>query len=282
MDLALSSRAGPSPTYAGRMPVRRPHPSLRPYVRSMVGYHDVMDDRLVHHGLPSPELTVVLAFDQPLDVGWLSEPGSDRYWACVAGMHTAPALIRTHGYQHGIQLGLTPLGARAVLGVPAAALAGAMAEHSDLPAGVGTGLLAALADHSGWQDRFDVLEQWLRRRVARHRDDPSYAVTPEVAEAWRVVLARRGQMRVDDLARLVGRSRRRLLADFRAEYGLSPKDACRIVRFDHARRLVAGGTPLVDAAAVAGYADQAHLAREWRALAGRTPTQLRECPYHVG
>jgi len=264
------------------MPTREPHPSLRPHVRSLVGYHDVMDPRMVHHGLPSTELTLVLALDEPLDAGWLSEPGrSDRYWACTAGLHTGPALIRTHGFQHGIQLGLTPLGARALLGVPAAALRGTMTDHTELPTGGGHGLLAAVADRTGWEERFDVLERWLRDLLATHRDDPSYAVVPEVAEAWRLVLARRGRVRVDDLARHLGWSRRRLLAGFRAEYGLSPKEACRVARFEHSRRLVGAGTPLAEAAELGGYADQAHLGREWRTLSGRTPTQLRASAYHV-
>ncbi|WP_211489636.1 helix-turn-helix domain-containing protein [Georgenia thermotolerans] len=53
----------------------------------------------------------------------------------------------------------------------------------------------------------------------------------------------------------------------------------RIARFEHARALLLGpGRPgLADVAARAGYADQSHLAREWRALAGcSVGTWLRE------
>ena len=51
------------------------------------------------------------------------------------------------------------------------------------------------------------------------------------------------------------------------------------MRFDRARRLlqrrvVAGGTPaLADLAAAGGYYDQAHLAREFRELAGCAPSR---------
>ena len=264
------------------MSARVPHPSLRPYVSAMVGYRDVLDPRAVHHGLPAPTLTVILAFDEPLDAGWVDTPAeSSRFWTCAAGLHATPALIRTHGFQHGIQLALTPLGARALLGVPAAALGDTMVAHDDLPLGVTAGLHAQLAGERGWEQRFDVLERHLVSLVRRHTVDPAHAAPAEVQAAWRAIQESHGSVRVGDLAERLGWSRRRLLTAFRAEYGLSPKEAARVARFDHTRRLVDDGVPLADASARGGYADQAHLAREWSTLAGRTPTQLRASSYHV-
>jgi transcriptional regulator GlxA family with amidase domain len=47
----------------------------------------------------------------------------------------------------------------------------------------------------------------------------------------------------------------------------------RVMRFERARRLlVSHARPaLADVAAACGYADQAHLTRDWRALAGQSP-----------
>jgi AraC-like DNA-binding protein len=62
----------------------------------------------------------------------------------------------------------------------------------------------------------------------------------------------------------------------REECGLAPKEYQRVARFE-ASRAVVGRRPLAEVAAVCGYADQAHLAREWAALAGCPPsTWLRE------
>ena len=83
------------------------------------------------------------------------------------------------------------------------------------------------------------------------------------------------------MARDVGWSRRRLHERFTGEFGVAPKEAARLHRFDHARRLVDAGRDLAAVAFEAGFADQAHLSREWRALTGRAPTQTRASAYHV-
>jgi AraC-like DNA-binding protein len=86
---------------------------------------------------------------------------------------------------------------------------------------------------------------------------------------------------VSELAAGTGWSERHLTSRFRAEIGLTPKAAARVIRFDRARRLLvrhltqpaASGYRLADLAADCGYYDQAHLAREFRTLAGCPPSQ---------
>ena len=53
-----------------------------------------------------------------------------------------------------------------------------------------------------------------------------------------------------------------------AAFGYGPKTLARILRFQRALALARAGTPLAEVAVRSGYADQAHLAREVRALAG--------------
>lgn len=59
-----------------------------------------------------------------------------------------------------------------------------------------------------------------------------------------------------------------------AVYGYGPATLRRVLRFRRATRLLAEGTALVDVAAGVGYADQPHLHREFRELAGISPTQF--------
>jgi AraC-like DNA-binding protein len=253
----------------------RVHPALRPFVATAVGYrHD--SPAPVHRGLPSPYLTLVVTLDRPLVLAGHPDPrqAPGRYDALLGGLHTRPALITQIGPQAGIQLSLTPLGARAVLGLPAGALASLDCALPDVLGGAGAELTGRCREAPGWTGRFTAIERVLLRIL---RDDA--AAPPEVQEAWRLTLVTGGRLRVEEIAHRIGWSSRHLLTRFRAETGLTPKEAARVARFDRARRAlaarVAAGRP-ADLAALAvatGFADQAHLTREWRALSGLPPTQ---------
>jgi AraC-like DNA-binding protein len=81
---------------------------------------------------------------------------------------------------------------------------------------------------------------------------------------------------VTDVAREVGWSSRTLQRQCRAVYGYGPATLRRILRFRHAMRLLGDGLPYIDVAARAGYADQPHLHREVRDLAGISLAALRQ------
>ncbi|GLY24346.1 helix-turn-helix transcriptional regulator [Micromonospora sp. NBRC 101691] len=59
-----------------------------------------------------------------------------------------------------------------------------------------------------------------------------------------------------------------------ALFGYGPKTLARILRMQRALALARTGTPLAEVAARSGYADQAHLTRDVRDLAGVPPTTL--------
>ena len=63
------------------------------------------------------------------------------------------------------------------------------------------------------------------------------------------------------------------------EFGLSPRQLARIGRFERAQALAQAGMPLAETAHRAGFADPAHLTRDWREFAGVTPrARLAEFP----
>ncbi|MCZ2815487.1 helix-turn-helix domain-containing protein [Modestobacter sp. VKM Ac-2984] len=254
----------------------RPHPALRPFIASAVGYRYGGSASGVHRGLPSPSLTFVVTLDEPLVLAAHPDPqqAPGRYDALLGGLHTRPALITQTGWQAGVQLALSPLGARALLGLPAGALASLDCPVADVLGTDGAELIDRVRSAPDWAGRFAALEHVLLRRL-----QADSVPAPEVVEAWRLTLASGGRLRVADVAGRVGWSERHLLTRFRAETGLTPKEAARVVRFDRARRALAarvagGGPPDLAALAVAtGYADQAHLTREWRAFSGLPPTR---------
>jgi AraC-like DNA-binding protein len=253
--------------------VRAVHPALRAYVDAYVGYRHLATEAGRHRGMPSDRLTVIVAFEEPIDLAWYGQEETRRtFWTLASGLHTRAVDIRHGGLQHGLQLSLTPLGCRALLGIPAGEIA---RELVDLGA-----LLPELDCHdelcaAGWDERFAALDRALL--AALDRVDGGRVPHPELDHAWRLVERSHGTMRVADLADAVGWSRRRLSGRFVAEYGVTPKEAARVTRFDHSRRQVALGVPLAEAAMLSGYADQPHLTREWREISGYSPTEyLRE------
>jgi AraC-like DNA-binding protein len=254
-----------------------PHPRLAGLVESMSGYAFDAGDMTSHRGMPSTSLTVVLALGRTLQVGWLDRPESERpFWTLASGLSTEAAAITQHGRQEGIQLGLTPAGARAIFGLPAAELHDGMVPFDDL---IGQAAAMALYDDVassvGWPARFTALERHLLALVVAH--EPRAAVRPEVSRAWDSLTGPGAASQVAAVADDVGWSRRHLGEQFRAETGISPSDARRLARFALSHRLARNpGRSLVDVAVEAGYADQPHMTREWRELCGYTPGQWRE------
>ena len=98
----------------------------------------------------------------------------------------------------------------------------------------------------------------------------------EVREATRRLLAPQPPT-VDGLARELGRSRQHIARQFREHVGVSPKEFARVARLQRAIAAVQE-SPAADLAALAlelGYYDQAHMSRDFSALARLTPRQAR-------
>jgi AraC-like DNA-binding protein len=254
----------------------RPAAPLRPFVSWYSGYRDADVAPRRHRGLPSPYLTVIITLDEPLVVAAHPDPRTPpaEYDTAVGGLHTTPVLITHDGRQSGIQLNLSPFGARALLGLPAGELTGAVLDAADVVGPFANQLRERVLGASGWAARFTVLDEVLSARLdtgARRQDELVYA--------WHRLLTTGGAVPASGLAREVGWSGRYLSRRFGVEVGLSPKAAARVVRFDRARRFLHGqagddrGLPLSAVAAACGYYDQAHLAREFGEFAGCSPSR---------
>jgi len=253
-----------------------PAPPLRSLVAWYSGYREAGTSPAVHRGLPSPYLTLIVSLWEPLAIARHPTPQQTpgQFETLAGGLHTSPALIVHQGWQSGIQIRLSPLGARALLRVPAAEIAQIDVDADLLLGPAALEMSERAREANTWRDRLAVVDEVLRRLLQAEA-----APRIEVASAWRRIVSSNGSISVDRLARMVGWSSRLLRQRFHAEFGLTPKAAARVVRFDRARRLllrrVAAGQPLAlaDLAAECGYYDQAHLAAEFRALAGAAPSR---------
>lgn len=241
---------------------------LRSLVAGAHGYAVPANPTGHHRGLPSRHLTFVIELLAPLVVAGLGE--TVRAHGIVGGLHTRPADIDASRPQEGLQYELTPLAASELFGVPAGELQGLALDLHDLFGPTGDDLLDALHDTSCWRQRFALVDAALLHRLLAARPGPS--IPAQVTEAWRLVFVDGGTVRVGEVAAKVGWSRRHLGEKFRLATGLTPQEAVRVARFEAAQRLLLcpARPSLADVAAACGYADQPHLAREYKRLAGCT------------
>jgi AraC-like DNA-binding protein len=174
-----------------------------------------------------------------------------------------------------VELWLAPLGAYRLLGLPINTLNGQFIDLTDV-LGAGIRRLAdQLRDTPSWQQRFGLLDTYLLRRA---QDGPE--PTPEVAWAWRRLTATGGKLPIRRLAGEVGWSHKHLITRFTQQIGLTPKTAARLIRFDAVWRRLATHPPARwdQLAAECGYADQAHLIRDFHQFTGATPTKFLAHP----
>jgi AraC-like DNA-binding protein len=116
--------------------------------------------------------------------------------------------------------------------------------------------------------RLALLEQWVRTRLRSTPGDLA------VMHACRM-LAAEPAGDVADVAAALGWNARRLHREFTATCGYGPKTMQRILRIQHVMRTAHRARQplrLSDVAASGGFADQAHMTREFRSITGFTPT----------
>ncbi|MGX7757464.1 helix-turn-helix domain-containing protein [Streptomyces angustmyceticus] len=205
----------------------------------------------------------------PSDRPVLPDGCTDLIWSegrlLVAGQDTGPHL--PEGVVPGtryVGLRFAPGQGPAVFGVPARELRDRRVPLADLwPAGrvrALSGRLAAAGERGGGGGVGRLLEETAGARLqdAAAAGDRIAAVAAALA---------RGRP-VAEVARSVALSERQLHRLSLDAFGYGPKTLTRVLRLVRALDLARSGMPGAQVAALAGYADQAHLAREVKSLAG--------------
>jgi AraC-like DNA-binding protein len=144
-------------------------------------------------------------------------------------------------------------------------------------AGTGPGVLGVPADEL--TDREVPLDDlWPAAEVRRLAEapDPMAALEAAALRRWHdpdpamVALAAgaRAGRPVGAIAGALGLSARHLQRRCKTSFGYGPKMLGRVLRLQRAVALARGGTPFAEVSSSTGYADQAHLSRDVKALAG--------------
>ena len=203
-------------------------------------------------------------FESRLGPGkWQVQPQS-----FVVGPLTRFLLLQPSGRIHTMGVRFRPAGAYRFIPSALDALTDEIVPTADIWNGAGTALEDAVLSAPCDDTRRVLLETFLLKQLARIA--PRLRFEAAVSE----ILRSRGQTRVYLLAEKVGCGERQLQREFRESLGLSPKSIGRIVRFQNLLRL-AGEDQFHEWASLAldgGYADQAHMVREFQEFTGQSPT----------
>jgi AraC-like DNA-binding protein len=204
-----------------------------------------------------------------MDIIW------DGHHLFVAGPDSVPNWAPAQGpYVVGVRFrpGMGPL----FLGVPARELRDQQVDLGLLwPHAVR--MANELATCSTLRQAAAVIEQWALRRLPEI-DSPDQVVEV-AARLWARGTVRAATAQLADQA---GITERQLHRRFLAAVGYGPKLLQRVLRFQAFLAACAPSDPgLAQLAFETGYADQAHLSREARALAGVSPARLRAARLQV-
>jgi AraC-like DNA-binding protein len=200
-------------------------------------------------------------------------PGRDRVYATswVSGLQRQPLSIESPSRQSLAGIRLRTAGALPFLGLPPTELAGRVLDLPDLLGRGVEALREQLAEERCQERRLRRLASNAARWLNAGRP-----LSADISHALNTLHTTGGNFPIRVLVRNSGFSERYFISRFRAEVGLTPKMYARIVRFERALAEVRL-RPAVNWAQLAddcGYYDQAHLALDFRELAGASPREV--------
>jgi AraC-like DNA-binding protein len=198
--------------------------------------------------------------------------------AWVAGLQRRPLVLEAwfdaaRVASHLVAVRLRPEGAYAFFGLPMDELSNEVIDLELLSVRGFSAVHARMRETASRPERFALLEELVRERVAAQ-----VRARPFIRWATAQIERTHGAVRILDLCRELGVSRKHLNEWFRRQVGLAPKQYAGVARFQqlvsHLRR-----NPAADWSELAqscGFYDQAHLVHDCHAFAGMAPTSLRE------
>lgn len=123
-----------------------------------------------------------------------------------------------------------------------------------------------------------LLAHWITRHADNRGSLPptgrEHRAVRRVRDMIRDEFAR--DIRLDDIAALAGLSPFHLLRVFREHTGITPHALLTQTRIEQARKLLASRKRLADIAQECGFADQAHMTRQFKRQIGITPGRFRK------
>jgi AraC-like DNA-binding protein len=204
--------------------------------------------------LPAPGINVVVS--------------ADTSW--IQGVVRARFQYRMEGRGSLFGIAFRPAGFRPFMGATVSRLTDRTAAVNEVFGANGDTLVAALQGQPDDAGRVDVAESFLCSRLPM--PDSNIPMINAIVDH---IMTDRTTTRVGDLAAAAGMGQRTLQRLFEEYVGVNPKWVIQRYRLQEAAALLDSGADvdLAGLAAELGYADQAHFARDFKSVVGRSPSQ---------
>lgn len=219
--------------------------------------------------LPDGYVELIFSYGSPSTIssGGITRAAPPCY---LVGLLTAPLRLRAAGTLRIVGVRCYAWGVAPLLGDAIHRSASGMISLDTCWPDLTAAMLAALAEGDA-QTAISTLTAFLQERA--HQIP---LVSKQELGLPQALFERKGHLRIADIAAQSSYSRRQFERRFRTAVGIAPKAYSRLLRFERVRNQLYN-EPDANLAALAyanGYADQAHLNREFKAFSQQTPMQF--------
>jgi AraC-like DNA-binding protein len=202
-------------------------------------------------------------------VGGNVRAGEGSLPPCLVNGNQGPIVSRNLGDLLYFGISMYPDAFTAAFGVSPVNVEGQLLDAYKVLPAYAVPMLDAIRHAASDEDRIEIFETFLLERVKNFR-----------VSLWNRALRAGSRISVQLLSNLLRVGQRQTIRVTQDSLGVKVSDLKRFARgevaFDEARGLLDASEPvsLADIAAVAGYADQAHLSRDCKAVTGETPSEF--------
>jgi AraC-like DNA-binding protein len=248
-----------------------PHPPLSAFVEILWLYQGDTPSHKKERRLPDGSMALVINLRDDLIRIYdrCQHDQFQNYRGCViSGAHSEVMLIDTTSQAEVLGVQFKRGGAFPFLSLPAAELHNEIISLDMLWGAAAIDLREQLLAARTPERRFQLLEQFLLARLAQSR-----TVHPAVTFALKEFQDVSCSPTIATVTERIGMSQTRFIQVFREAVGLTPKQYCRVLRFQEVLRVLERGVSgsMAALAMNCGYYDQAHFIHDFQAFSGLTP-----------
>jgi len=267
---SLTMPYAPFPVPLHQMATFIPSPVLQPFIKTFLIIES--DQRMVNRILP--DTSIVIAFRLRGNVTYIDNGATQNFpQSVISGIRESSRLVDYSANTANLLVIFNEGGAAAFFKVPLHELGGISVslDHLIHPAKV-QAIEEELATAINDAQCVGIVERFLLSELKRTETDLL------VSEAIQKIKLSKGDIKIKELLTELPVSRDAFEKRFRKITGTSPKHFSVIIRIKNLIGNYSGTISLTEAAYSAGYFDQAHFIKDFRAFTGQTPHDFFKTP----